>query len=79
MSNGNCPKCATDSVYASNVYDRSLSLPTSESNVLGVRAVANQPVQRRYLLCVRCRYLETYVVDREFLDRLPKLQGWIKA
>ena len=79
MSNGNCPKCGTDNVYATNVFNRSLALPTSESDVLGVRAVVNQPVETRHLLCARCGYLETYVVDRDFLDRLPELQAWIKA
>ena len=78
MNDNNCPRCGTDNVYATNVYDR-ISLPTSGGNVLGVTAVVNQPVQTRQLLCARCGYLETYVVDRGFLDRLPQLGAWIKA
>jgi len=79
MSSGNCPRCETDSVYATNVFERDMSLPTSESSVMSMRAVMNRPVQTRHLLCARCGYLETYVVDRGFLDRLPQLQAWIKA
>jgi ribosomal protein S27AE len=79
MSSENCPRCGAGSVYATNVYDRDLQLPTSESTVMSVKAVINQAVETRHLLCGRCGYLETYVVDRKFLEQLPRLQAWVKV
>ena len=79
MNERECPRCKNTDVYATAVYERSLALPVSESYVMSVRAVSNQPVETRHLLCARCGYLETYVVDRAFLERLPQLQAWVKV
>ena len=56
-----------------------MHLPKSESDVLGVRAIVNQRVAVRRLICATCGYLETYVVDQEFLKQLPFSEVWVKA
>ncbi len=79
MSEGNCPKCPNGAVYASNIFDNSLHLPKSESDVMGMRAVVRERVEIRRLVCTTCGYLETYVVDRGFLDQVPNSAAWMKA
>jgi len=79
MNEGDCPKCPSGAVYATNIYDNSLHLPKSESDVLGMRAVVREQVEVRTLVCVNCGYLETYVVDRDFLNQVPNSNAWLKA
>ena len=79
MNEGDCPKCPSGAVYATNIYDNSLHLPKSESDVLGIRAVVREQVEVRTLVCVNCGYLETYVVDRDFLNQVPNSNAWLKA
>lgn len=79
MNDRDCPKCPKGSIYATNVLDRDLSLPKSQSEVFGIRAVVNQPVAVRRLICATCGYLETYVVDQDFLKEVPSSEVWVKA
>jgi ribosomal protein S27AE len=79
MSEANCPKCTNGVVYATNIFDNSLHLPKSEQNVLSMRAVVREPVAIRRLVCVGCGYLETYVVDHDFLKQVPRSSAWIKV
>jgi hypothetical protein len=79
MNEGNCPKCPNGVVYATNIFDKSLNLPKSEHDVMSMRAVVRQPVAIRQLVCVGCGYLETYVVDHEFLKQVPHSAAWLRA
>lgn len=79
MNDGDCPKCPKGWIYATNILDFDMHLPKSESDVLGVRAIVNQRVAVRRLICATCGYLETYVVDQEFLKQLPFSEVWVKA
>jgi hypothetical protein len=44
-----------------------------------MRAVVRERVAIRTLICVSCGYLETYVVDRDFLNQIPGSNAWVKA
>jgi hypothetical protein len=79
MSEENCPKCKAGILYATNIFDNSLHLPKSEQNVLSMRAVIKEQVAIRRLVCAGCGYLETYVVDHEFLKQVPYSSGWVKV
>jgi hypothetical protein len=79
MSEGNCPRCPSGAVYATNVYDNTRHLPVSEGEALGVRAVVRERVSVRTLVCSGCGYLETYVVDHDFLKKIRSSNAWVKA
>lgn len=79
MNEGNCPRCPKGSVYATNIFDNSLHLPRSQHDVMSMRAVVRERVPVRTLVCVSCGYVETYVVDHDFLKQIPNSDAWVKA
>lgn len=79
MRNGNCPKCNSNTVYATNVFDSDFTLPKSEQNVFIGKAVVIEKVATERYVCATCGYFETYVANREFLSAITKSSVWIKV
>lgn len=79
MRNGICPKCNSDTVYATNAADSNFTLPKSAHNVIIGTAVAAERVASERYVCVRCGYFETYVASREFLNFIQTSPVWIKV
>jgi hypothetical protein len=79
MRNGVCPKCNSNSVYATNAADGNFTLPTVTHDALIATAVSVQRVSSERYVCTACGYFETYVASREFLDFIPTSSVWIKV
>ena len=79
MADEYCPKCRIGDVYATNVFDNTLHLPKADTEIFSMRAIVKERVAIRRLVCVACGYLETYIVDHEFLKRVPQSSAWVKV
>jgi predicted nucleic-acid-binding Zn-ribbon protein len=70
MKNGTCPKC-----NSTNVYFQDYEL---------VQVLVNgKKVEYRGYVCTDCGYCETYITDKDTLDKIPvraeKIGDWKKA
>jgi hypothetical protein len=79
MRRGICPKCNSNTVYATDAPDSDFKLPRSMANILIATAAVQSRVACERYVCVSCGYYETYVSDREFLNIVPSSQAWIKV
>ncbi len=79
MRNGICPKCNSNTVYATNAYDENFVLPQSQKDAWVGKYVNNQVVPSERYVCVNCGYYERYVGNREFLEQITKSNSWIKV
>lgn len=76
MRSGICPKCKSETVFATNVRDPNFMLP-SNAKVFGMNSV-NEVASIRYV-CVSCGYYERYVQSRDVLNAIPSSAAWIKV
>lgn len=76
MRTGVCPKCASETVFATSVRDVSFMLPSSAS-IFGMNSV-NEVASIRYV-CVSCGYYERYIQDRNVLNAIQNSEVWFKV
>ena len=80
MKNGICPKCASPTIYTTEMgfQQDSYKMP------LGGMFDGVAPVNRRDFVCTECGYHEEYIVEKEALVKIEEMaaagkRGWRKV
>jgi len=61
MTNGECSKCGSHTIYAVHSWgQRDLAIDVWHMDVI------------TYFVCVKCGYVESYILDKESLARIEK-------
>jgi predicted nucleic-acid-binding Zn-ribbon protein len=67
MREGQCPKCGSQSIYASeDGHNRGISTDLWHMEVI------------TYFICTKCGYVEPYILDKESLARIEKNGTYIE-
>ena len=70
MKNGTCPKCSSTHIYF-------------KPYALDKVTLDGKSVEYTSWVCTDCGYIETYITDKDTLDKIPvraeKLGDWKKA